>query len=551
MEAVYTQLTLAVAAALTNAPDSPAKMELIEELTENLHQRYLDMVAEGAEPQQAYARTLEELGDTEQLVDYLKQLPADQPLPWPEQGEVPPSQTRLQLEAIAKNLEEMARGALEQARQALERTNVEEKVSSATAHVWQALEQMRQAVHRATADQEGGEGPGADSTPEGASGQPAADAPCQEDGQEDGAEDAPEHAPLTYPSGEAAEGVMHALHTLRVSIPGNLTLRMNQPEDGDVVVGGDNSKLCVSRSKDGVLTIRSADTAVTSFLFRRGVALGDVELSLPCRPWRKLDLQVQGDIHLEGDVPVEQLALSCTRGDAWAKLPHCDTLAAAARHGDLSLEMDVGKAALSVQGGDMKLRGRLDTVKASVEAGDLRLESLAPAQNLVLSARAGNLWVAMPHCQTLTAETHCSSLHVEGEVAKANLEAVMGDVKAKGCFANLSGTAVNGDFQLSGYVGKGAFQSTNGDVCLELTALPDSLEVGSDAGDCTVKLPLEQGAFQMALSAPSGTLELEEFPFTGSHMGIYTYAPDGHSAEGRLPCYKVRTQSGTVTVSAT
>ena len=104
MEAVYTQLTLAVAAALTNAPDSPAKMELIEELTENLHQRYLDMVAEGAESQQAYARTLEELGDTEQLVDYLKQLPADQPLPWPEQGEVPPSQTRLQLEAIAKNL---------------------------------------------------------------------------------------------------------------------------------------------------------------------------------------------------------------------------------------------------------------------------------------------------------------------------------------------------------------------------------------------------------------------------------------------------------------
>ena len=47
MERIRTRIIIAVAERLSGAKDSNAKTELIEELSENLYQRYLDLTASG------------------------------------------------------------------------------------------------------------------------------------------------------------------------------------------------------------------------------------------------------------------------------------------------------------------------------------------------------------------------------------------------------------------------------------------------------------------------------------------------------------------------
>ena len=71
----------AVTNQLAAAPDSTAKAELIEELADNLHHRYLDMVADGVTENEAFEQALDELGDADELVDYLKSLSPEEELP--------------------------------------------------------------------------------------------------------------------------------------------------------------------------------------------------------------------------------------------------------------------------------------------------------------------------------------------------------------------------------------------------------------------------------------------------------------------------------------
>ena len=71
MERIKTRIIIAVAERLSDAKDSNAKTELIEELSENLYQRYMDLAASGLSEEEAYTRAMEDLGDVGELLDYL------------------------------------------------------------------------------------------------------------------------------------------------------------------------------------------------------------------------------------------------------------------------------------------------------------------------------------------------------------------------------------------------------------------------------------------------------------------------------------------------
>ena len=77
-----------IAARLSGAPESDAKADMIEELAENLASRYADMTSDGMGEGEAFARAMEELGDTEELTAYLHSLGPDEPLPgdWQDQN---------------------------------------------------------------------------------------------------------------------------------------------------------------------------------------------------------------------------------------------------------------------------------------------------------------------------------------------------------------------------------------------------------------------------------------------------------------------------------
>ena len=81
MDKMKLRFTNAVASRLSAAPHSTAKTELVEELSDNLYRRYQDMVAGGMEDSAAFDQSLDELGDVDELLDYLKGLDPEEELP--------------------------------------------------------------------------------------------------------------------------------------------------------------------------------------------------------------------------------------------------------------------------------------------------------------------------------------------------------------------------------------------------------------------------------------------------------------------------------------
>ena len=74
MDRIKTRIIIAVAERLSGAKDSNTKTELIEELSENLYQRYADLAAEGMSEEDAYLRAMEDLGDVSELLEYLEDM---------------------------------------------------------------------------------------------------------------------------------------------------------------------------------------------------------------------------------------------------------------------------------------------------------------------------------------------------------------------------------------------------------------------------------------------------------------------------------------------
>ena len=86
MENMRTRFIIAVTGRLAAAEDSTAKVELIEELSENLYSRWQDLTAQGMDEGEAYDKALEDLGSVEELLAYLDSLGPEGELPRQEEG---------------------------------------------------------------------------------------------------------------------------------------------------------------------------------------------------------------------------------------------------------------------------------------------------------------------------------------------------------------------------------------------------------------------------------------------------------------------------------
>lgn len=71
MENIKRRFMDTVAARLAAAPQSAEKEELVEELADNLYHRFLDMTGAGLDDETAFTRSMEDLGDVDELLSYL------------------------------------------------------------------------------------------------------------------------------------------------------------------------------------------------------------------------------------------------------------------------------------------------------------------------------------------------------------------------------------------------------------------------------------------------------------------------------------------------
>lgn len=160
------------------------------------------------------------------------------------------------------------------------------------------------------------------------------------------------------------------------SVGGDITVRMSQAPEGDVLVGGDIDKLEVFRSNDGVLTIRPIKTAGSSFLFGRGVfssmESAGIVLDLPCRSWELLRIgTTNGDISVTGGAAVDRVELATVSGDAEVSLPHCADVQCRTTNGDVKWHGDVSRMDLASVSGDMEFKGCADGLNARTTSGDV------------------------------------------------------------------------------------------------------------------------------------------------------------------------------------
>ena len=76
MEDMKITLKEIVAKRLAAAPESTAKVELIDELSANLFSRYTDLIAGGISSEEARDRAVDALGDTDDIAIYMAMIRA-------------------------------------------------------------------------------------------------------------------------------------------------------------------------------------------------------------------------------------------------------------------------------------------------------------------------------------------------------------------------------------------------------------------------------------------------------------------------------------------
>lgn len=383
MEDVKLRLADEIAARLSGAPDSAAKTELIEELSDNLYSRYLELMETGADPDAAFRSAMDDLGDADELVDYLNSLAPDEPLPGPEDEDargrvvINAGDTVIDLDDLLKNVNDIVKSAVGAAKDA---------VHQATSAVKEAAEKDTDRMYGFGYDKSKGGwfaqwGEWKD--------------PKAQTGDEPGepwfhGEDAWME---TQPDGTCA--VQGKLRAIDVEVGGDISIRMDETENDDVVIGGDIEDITVDAGAGGKLTIRQrARTASNRFFFNRGLSSADVELTLPRRRWESLRVSTaHGDIEVESDESVGTLSVETVNGDVDGCVSWCEQLSIHAVNGDIEWRGGAEKAEVESVSGDAELEGHFESLQVSSVSGDVEFTGDCGANHIKCSSMSGDIEV--------------------------------------------------------------------------------------------------------------------------------------------------------------
>lgn len=365
MNNTKTKFIIAISQKLSAAPDSDAKVDLIEELSENLCARYQDMVASGMPEDQAYTAALDKLGDVNELLAYLDCC-----------GEGKDAQTcgtgqDTQPDDWFGNLGSFIKQTVDQAVNA---------ANDAAAMVQEAVKNLD------------------------------SDAIINVNGTSIHLRDDEEHSELEYPS--------DSLTDLRVKIIGDLTVCLDEDPNSPIRLNGDTENLSL-QTEGGVLLITQEESASGSFLFSRGLSSSSIELTIPQRHWQVLDITTtSGDVELQdGCLSVENLNVKTTSGDiAVDGLEHGQYILISTTSGDCSLtnsvcahfifrsasgDLDASSltAATAVThsaSGGVELSGNIRDLKAISSSGDLSFTAESLPEDVTMTTKSGDCSLSVP-----------------------------------------------------------------------------------------------------------------------------------------------------------
>lgn len=419
MEEMKRRFISEVGGRLAAAPESTAKSELVEELSDNLYRRYQEMAASGMGKQEAFDRAMDELGDAGELVDYLKSLAPDEELPeltlhpydrkdedgWPGKDE---------LNGLVDEVGDVVRSALDKAGSALLKAKQALDEAGRTGS-WRSNDgsfTIHFGGHDGPKDLDG-EMEDLDEELEHLSDEP---------GEQDGAQRSGAAVPLFEGDACTVDDSAQSLRGVDVqTVNGDVTIRLIECENGPIRVEGDVDQLEIKVTENGVLAIRQGRTASSSFFFLRGLSSADVELYLPRRRWEFIQVSaVNGDVELEPGLEVGRLSVKTTSGDLDAEVRGCQRLyfksasgglrclglegsaSVETMSGDVRLEGRLDQARLKSMSGDVELEGSVRSVRLTSMSGDVRLESALLPEAMELSSKSGDCEARIPDSESFT-----------------------------------------------------------------------------------------------------------------------------------------------------
>lgn len=382
MDKMKTRFIIAVTGRLAAAEDSTAKVELIEELSDNLFSRYQDLVADGMPEEAAYAQALEELGDVDELLAYLDSLGPDGELPGQE------STAKDFTNDLLHGVEEIVRETVSQTKDAVDQAavivrNVADKIKEKYPNGFKG----KVYVHIDGDDE----------------------APSEE--AENGREAAETDSGWSFAAGYNRDrgGFFCETNQSRrvtgTSVPssevkavdiqiinGDVTIHLDDDPQADILLDGDVDHLEVRVTENGVLSIRQGKTASSTFFFLRGLASADVELCLPRRFWESIQISAtNGDVEIDDGLQAGRLSIRTANGDVHFDQADCREISFKSASGDLDCSGVTGDIQAETASGDITLAGAFGAVKAGTASGDL--EVTGSVRQLRCSSASGDLEV--------------------------------------------------------------------------------------------------------------------------------------------------------------
>lgn len=407
MDRIKTRLIIAVTNRLSAAEDTNAKADLIEELSENLYQRYLDLIGSGADEETAYRQALDDLGDVEELLEYLRSLGPDGELPRQEE----PGRDyfndlwndfRKGAEGVVRETISQTKDAVDQARDIVR--DITEKFREKYPNGFQGSVH----VHFDREDDDHGEHPqGEDHETDGETQAPG------ESGQEgESQEDRDWSFSLGYSKdrggfffekgqSQPVEGTVlpsEAVKAIDIKLGnGDVDLRLSDDAQGDITLDGDTEQLELRLSESGVLSIRPGKTATSSFFFVRGLAAADIRLTLPRRYWEFIQISTtNGDVTVDRGLEAGRLAVRTVNGDLELDRALCGEVVFKSVSGDLDARDMASAIQAETMSGDLEVSGSVQSVKLATASGDVTVDSAAVPQSMELRSKSGDCEVSFP-----------------------------------------------------------------------------------------------------------------------------------------------------------
>ncbi|MDO4305482.1 MAG: DUF4097 family beta strand repeat-containing protein [Eubacteriales bacterium] len=425
MNRIETKIVIMITNRLAAAKDSNAKTEMIEELSENLYQRYLELTAEGMPEEEALQDAMESLGDVEELIAFLKEEESEENS-YREHREKEKSHKEGGSSFFSCDLE----------------SGIEEIVNA-------AFSTARVAVD------------------------------CARDVAKDVSEQWKERYPDGVFTGFSAKRGRKVdctaippeyVHSMEICLTnGNIDISCGDEEGAYIEITGDTEEIETMLKEDGVLSISQGNTASAYYFFIRGMRRSDIAVRLPKKVWDKIHIStVNGDIHMGDHLECRELHASTTSGNLDMSGLSADNMTLRScsggivgreltgglhgetKSGGIEIDGAYGRCELFSASGDIVYRGEGEEVNGSSTSGDVMLYLMKLPKKARSNSISGDCEVRVApeegfHISYRTVSgKFMTNLPFTGTLGEKNGDAVYGD----GAFGEIEMSSVSGDIEL-------------------------------------------------------------------------------------------------------